>query len=253
MPGTCPMFARTALALLPLCLAAAPAVAPPSATQPSTQPRSLIKVSGALPPEKPGGASDALTVLLDVNDAPDLKPWALTAADYAIKQYPVIAARLATDGFTPPRQFTIVFREMKGVANTARDRITVSAAYARAHPDDLGMIAHELTHVIQRYPRGAGPGWLTEGIADYVRYYVVEPGSKRARFNADRSNYDSGYQASAGFLNYLETANPGVVSKLNQALRTHTYTADTLKTLIGGDPADLWQQFKASLKSPQPK
>ena len=64
-------------------------------------------------------------------------------------------------GFSPNASF---------VAQTSGGRIMLSTPYLLKAPDDLGVLAHEMTHVVQAYssPR---PGWLTEGIADYVRYY----------------------------------------------------------------------------------
>ena len=31
-----------------------------------------------------------------------------------------------------------------------------------------------MVHVIQNYPVGAGPVWVTEGIADYLRWAIFE-------------------------------------------------------------------------------
>ena len=42
------------------------------------------------------------------------------------------------------------------------------ALFASEHPEDTGMVIHELTHIIQNYP-SPDPGWVTEGIADYIR------------------------------------------------------------------------------------
>ena len=35
---------------------------------------------------------------------------------------------------------------------------------------------HETCHVVQRYRGRGNPGWLVEGVADYVRFFVYEPG-----------------------------------------------------------------------------
>ena len=37
-------------------------------------------------------------------------------------------------------------------------------------------MVHETTHVVQAYRRGARPGWLVEGISDYIRFFKFEPG-----------------------------------------------------------------------------
>ena len=237
---------KTLSALLVTCLLAFPLTPVLQAAEPAKQPagggdakapqtRELIQVS----------AKDGLTVLLDVNDVPEAKEWALKAADYAIKWYPELSKRLASEGYEPPKEVTLEFKHMRGVAHTRDRTITIAAKWIKDNPEDIGMVAHELVHVVQRYHRG-GPGWLTEGIADYLRYYVVEPGVDRARFDPDRSSYKSGYQPAAGLLNYIETQKPGAVAKMNDLLRAGQWTDDSFKEIAGGTPDELWEQFKAS-------
>jgi hypothetical protein len=241
--------ALAAAALVAVAGAAGPArAADAPATRPATDKapaaeRKLIKVTGVHADTK-----EPITVVIDVNDAPEHEAWAKEAATYAIKWYPTIERTLATDGFTPPREFRLVFKRMKGVAYTTGNVITVSAEYVSGHQDDRGMVAHELTHVIQRYRRGEG--WLTEGIADYVRYYVVEPGTPRARFDPDRQQYKGGYQPAAGMLNWLETTKgPGVIAKLNAAQRAGKYTPEVFKEVAGGTPDEVWDVYRATLKT----
>jgi len=242
-----PFCACLSLFLAFAVIAAEPATSPASrpASQPSTRPRTIIKVSG------PDGAqaADTITILLDITDAPDLKDWALSAANYAIKWHPEITKSLPSEKFTPAHEVTLVFKQTRGVpAYTSGRAITISIAWIKAHPDDLGMVAHELTHVIQHYTGRNNPGWLVEGIADYIRYYVVEPGSRQGRFNAEKASYKRGYQPAAGLLNWLEARKPGLVVKLNAAMREGTYTPELFNELAGGDPDELWEQFKTSLK-----
>lgn len=202
----------------------------------------LLKLTAALPDSK-----ESLVCLLDVNDAAELEQWGVEAAKYAFKSYPAIEKALASEGFTPPREFRLVIKHDKGVAYTSGTAITINSDYVTKHKDDFGMVAHELTHVIQKYRRGEG--WITEGIADYVRYYVIEPGTRRAAFNAERQSYKNGYQPAAGLLNWLEkTKGPGVVSKLNVALRKGKYTPELFKEITGGSPDEEWDAFKASQK-----
>ena len=235
------VFFLTLLLAASLVRAETPASKP--ATRASTQPRMLIKVSSpAVAPE-----TTPVDILLDVNDAPEVKEWALSAANYAIKWYPEICKKLPTDGFSAPREVTIHFKVMNGVAYTTGQTISVSAAWIKKHPEDLGMIAHELTHVIQHYTRGEKPGWLVEGIADYIRYYFVEPGTKQGGFNPERG-YKGGYNPAAGMLNWLEKEHPGIVVKLNTLLREGKYTGEQFKELAGGDPDTEWEAFKETLK-----
>ena len=239
---------RVLLCLIPLIAATAFAEPPASkpATLPSapstTKPRTLLKVTAA--PQK--GQTEPLVILLDVNDVPELKEWALKAANYAIEWHPKISAQLPSDGFNSPREVTLVFKVMNGVAYTSGKTITISAAWVKKHPEDLGMVAHELTHVIQHYQGRGNPGWLVEGIADYVRYYIVEPGTRGSRFDPARG-YKGGYQPAAALINWLEKEHPGIMVKLNDLMRAGKYTGEQFKDLAGGEPDEVWEMFKGTL------
>ena len=74
--------------------------------------------------------------------------------------------------------------------------------YFKDHPDDIGAMVHETVHVVQRYRTRNNPGWLVEGIADYVRFYKYEPGKLRP-LNPNRAKYDGSYKVTAQFLAYL--------------------------------------------------
>ena len=144
-------------------------------------------------------AKDA-TALVDTNDAPDLKDWGNKAGTLCVEWFPKIAALLPSDGFTAPKEVTLYFDpQMKGVAHASGGKITISAAYVRQHPDDLGMVIHELTHVVQSYPAG-GPGWLVEGIADYIRIVHYEPKAPRPKLDPAKASYKDAYKTTAMFL-----------------------------------------------------
>jgi hypothetical protein len=244
------LFASAALLVgltVPLYAATpAPATPPRATTAPA---RELIRISATLPDSK-----EKITAVVDVNGAPEYKEWGIKAANYALKWYPELDKHLPSDGFTPPREFGIVIREAKGVAYTSGTTITINVGYLKNHTDDLGMVAHELVHVIQHYHGRGNPGWLVEGIADYMRYFVVEPGAKNARFDPERISYKRGYQPAAAMLNYIEKQKPGIVVKLNQIMREGKYKPegkadpDTFKEVTGYEPDALWVDFKASLK-----
>lgn len=192
-------------------------------------------------------ADDPLIINVDVSDAPEMEDWAIGARRYLRHWYPLIAERLASDHFTPPKTVTLRFREkMRGIAATGGTTINIAAHYVKANPDDLGMVAHEATHVIQHYPK-YDPVWLVEGIADYVRYYIVEPGTPRAHFDINKSSYKNGYQPAAGLLDYVQrTYGNNAIVRINAALREDTYKDDLFKELTGKDLDQLWQDFKQS-------
>lgn len=81
-------------------------------------------------------------------------------------------------------------------------KIELSASYMHRHPDDAGMILHEFVHVVQAYPEGPTPGWITEGIADYLRDYILLPEPTRHTPPAI-ADYHRGYTHAATLLDYI--------------------------------------------------
>jgi hypothetical protein len=194
------------------------------------------------------GASDrrvAVKVAVDTTAAPDLADWGVQAKALVEKWHPLIADLLPSPGFTPPTEVKIVFKKMNGVAYTAGDTIVIAADWVREHPDDLGMVVHELTHVVQHYPHNRGAGWLVEGIADHVRFYHYEP--KTVLRLPRRASYRDGYRTTAMFLAWIEkTHDKDVVRKLNDSLRKGDYKDELFKTLTTKGLDELWADFVAA-------
>ena len=202
------------------------------------EPRTVVKI----------GAKDAAAIV-DTNDAPDLKEWGNKAGTLCVAWFPKIAALLPSDGFIVPKEVTLYFDpKMKGVAHALGGKITISAAFVRAHPDDFGMVVHELTHVVQAYPPG-GPGWLVEGIADYIRIVHFEPQAPRPKLDPAKARYKDAYKTAAMFLEWIEQHHTaGVVVKLNAALRTGKYDDGLWTKLTGKSVDELWALFMKSLQ-----
>jgi hypothetical protein len=104
-------------------------------------------------------------------------------------------------------------------------------------------------HIIQAYTGGT-PGWLTEGIADLVRYrYGVNnsaAGWSLPAYSSSQS-YTNAYRVTARFLAWLENhVSSTIVTNLNTALRNHTYTANTWVTLTGKTVDQLWADYGAN-------
>ena len=137
----------------------------------------------------------------------------------------------------------------KGVAATGGGRIVYNPDWFRKHPGDIDVVTHEVMHVVQNYGRGGGPGWLTEGIADYVRYrYGVDnPGANwtLTPFKPEH-NYKNAYRITARFLNHLEQTSPGIVVKLDNAMRTHTYKETIWSDITGKTIDELWSAYAAN-------
>lgn len=201
------------------------------------QPRTVTKI-----------ASKEAVAIVDTNDATDLKEWGNKAGTLCVKWFPKIAALLPSEAFAAPKEVTLYFDpKMKGVAHAIGGRITISAAFVRQHSDDWGMVVHELTHVVQSYPPG-GPGWLVEGIADYVRIVHFEPQAPRPKIDPAKASYKDAYKTTAMFLEWVEKHHaPDLVAKMNAALRQGKYSDDLWTKLTGKTVDELWKLFVESL------
>jgi hypothetical protein len=134
-----------------------------------------------------------------------------------------------------------------GVAATGGGRVVFNPEWFRKHPGDIDVVTHEVMHIVQHYGNSGGPGWLTEGIADYVRYKfgVDNPGAEWALpdFRSTQS-YTNSYRITARFLAWLESHNyKGIVKKLDNSLREHTFTKDTWKKETGKSLDELWTAY----------
>jgi hypothetical protein len=192
------------------------------------------------------------TITIDACDTPELQEWSARVLCPIVREwYPRIAALLPVEGFTPPREVSIRFDPgMKGVAATSGTRISCAADWFRANlqGEAAGSVVHELVHVVQQYggsrpgnpePHRA-PGWLVEGIADYIRWFLYEPQSHGAdavwirRVPSAKLHFDAGYRQTANFLDWVtRTYDRELVRKLNIAGRNQTYRKDLWKEFTG--------------------
>ena len=220
----------------------------------------LLLARSAVAAEKPapvwtGTATNAQGAVLakisvEAHETPELAEWGKRAGALCAEWYPKIHALLASEGFTPPDQVTLRFRaEMKGVAAASGNVINFAAGYVRGHTNDWGMVVHELTHVVQSYPPG-GPGWLVEGIADYVRLTHFEPKAPRPRVDLDKSSYRDAYKTTAMFLEWAARKHDAkLVVKLNAALRQHKYSREMWREITGKLVDELWADYIAELRA----
>lgn len=135
----------------------------------------------------------------------------------------------------------------KGVAETSGSRILFSTKYMNSHPTDIDVVTHEVMHIVQGYGYGSGPVWLTEGIADFIRYeYGVDNvGSKwyLPAFKPTQSYKDS-YRVTARFFEWInQKVKPGMIVQIDKELRNHTYTEATWAALCGKSIDDLWADY----------
>jgi hypothetical protein len=94
------------------------------------------------------------------------------------------------------------------------------------------------------------PGWLVEGVADYIRWFHYEPESLRPRPDPARAKYTDSYRTTAAFLNYVVQAHDrDVVQKLNTAMRAGRYNDETWKQYTGMTVDGLWAEYIKMLEN----
>jgi hypothetical protein len=222
-------------------------------TAPSTAPttRAAIELRGKF-------------VTIDCSQAPDLKDWAeQTLLPVCELWYPKIVQMLPSDGYVAPERFTIQFRPMRAgtPAATAGTRIMCNIDWFRRNlkGEAAGAVVHEMVHVVQQYGRARrenpnaaqNPGWLVEGIPDYIRWFKYEPEKHGADIrNPDRARFDGSYRVSANFLNWVtDKYDPQIVQKLNASMRAGKYGGDVWKAATGKTVEDLGAEWKAGVQA----
>jgi hypothetical protein len=100
------------------------------------------------------------------------------------------------------------------------------------------------------------PGWIVEGIPDYIRWYLFEPKTRGAEIsprNVERARYDASYRVSANFLNWVvANHDKELVRKLNAAAREGNYRAELWSHWTGHTVQELGEKWKASLAQSGP-
>jgi Peptidase of plants and bacteria len=187
-------------------------------------------------------------IVVDVADDLEMKTWAENTARVCERAYPMINEELKSDGFKPPRRISMALKKSyRGVAAASGDRIVGSVSYFKQHRDDVGAMVHETTHVVQHY-RGQNPGWLVEGVSDYVRFFKFEPG-KIGKINAERAHYNGSYRVTAAFLAFVAGKyDKELVKKLNKLMREGHYKDEIFHELTGKNLHELDEEWRASLK-----
>jgi hypothetical protein len=159
--------------------------------------------------------------------------------------YPQLAA--SYNNKTARKITMIIDTAYKGVAETSNDIITISSAWMHKHPEDIDVITHEVMHIVQNYGESTGPGWLTEGIADYVRYkFGVNNQAANWSLPAYKAgqDYTNSYRITARFLVWLEkNVKPGIVKIMDEQLRQHTFNAHSWQQQTGKNIDELWREY----------
>ncbi|MGL6193434.1 MAG: basic secretory protein-like protein [Thermoguttaceae bacterium] len=191
-----------------------------------------------------------LQVEIDCSDSPNSAQWAETGAKIAKEWFPKLVELMDGDDFEPNSSMKIVIKKMDGVAYASGNTVTISENWITQHPEDLGMVVHELIHLVQAYHGRRIPGWVTEGIADYIRFFIYEPGNVGVKVNPDRNKYTDSYRITACFFDWIvKNKDPKFITKLNDICRRGEYSREnTFQTLLGKDVDALWEEYTNSLR-----
>lgn len=185
---------------------------------------------------------------IDVSDFPESRAWAESAKAVIQDWYPTVTSLLATKDFKAPKRVRIVIKkEISAPAWASGDTITVSGKWITSRPDDLGMMVHEVTHIIQSYPRNrANVGWLVEGIADYVRWWRYEPESPRPRIDKQKAKHTDSYRTTAYWLAWVSKKyDMRLIPQLDAELRKGVDPMPVFEKVTGKTAEDLWKEFVA--------
>jgi hypothetical protein len=202
-------------------------------------------------------------ITIDTSETPDLTDWAHRELAPVVREwYPKLVRLLPSEGYEAPRKVTITFSaDMRGVAATGGTRVRCAAGWFRQNlqGEARGAVVHELAHVVQNYglarrtnPNATRtPGWVVEGICDYIRWFLYEPethGADITARNIAQARYDGNYRISGNFLHLVTGKyDKDIVRKLNAAARAGRYSEELWKTATGRTVQELGDEWKAEM------
>jgi hypothetical protein len=203
-------------------------------------------------------------ITIDTSETPDLTEWAHKELAPVVREwYPKLVKMLPSDGYEAPRKVSITFSaDMRGVAATGGTRVRCAAGWFRQNlqGEAKGAVVHELAHVVQNYGLARRtnrqatrtPGWVVEGICDYIRWFLYEPethGADITARNISRARYDGNYRISGNFIHWVTGKyDKDIVRKLNTAARAGQYSEELWKTATGRTVQELGDEWKAELE-----
>ena len=202
---------------------------------------------------------------IDITDASDLRDW----CDHELRPvvqawYPKIVELLPSDGFVAPSRVDLRFQDesrMRGnPAYASGTVITLNTQWFRRElkREARGAVVHEMAHVVQSYTqnrrnaRTTTPGWIVEGIPDYIRWFLYEPESKGAEIT-ERSfasaTHDASYRVTGNFFDFLtRTYDRDFIVKLNSAVRDGRYDPNFWMEAFDKSAPELEKEWKADCR-----
>lgn len=163
--------------------------------------------------------------------------------------YPQLVNRFALDPSIEPNNVVTVILtpDISSPIEISGTIITINSNWLRQHPNDTGLLTHELTLLVQDYPSGA-PSWFSNGMADYARS-VYGPGDddwSLPNTVQPQDSYTQGGGVTARFLLWLEQhTRPDIVDQLNHALQKQQSFPTAFQNLTHSTLDQSWSQYKA--------
>ncbi|MEJ6578563.1 MAG: basic secretory protein-like protein [Akkermansiaceae bacterium] len=211
--------------------------------------------------------SGKFTYTLDSTDAPDLADWAAERLIPVMDDwYPKIIEMLPVPGVAPSTEITFTLKRAENLPQNLRGvpayasgaSVVFNADFMRREVggEAVGAGIHEIVHVVQfagrdekgRITRGKRlPTWVTEGAADYIRWFLFEPEKNGARINQrnfEQARYDSSYRISAHFFDWVvKNYDKELMRHLNLSIH-EGYREEIWKTWTGKTLQELGSEWK---------
>ncbi len=201
--------------------------------------------------------------VVDATDAPHYEKWVKAElAPVILEWYPKIIELLPSKGYQAPTKVTLQFKNdvPSGVpAYATGSSITMNAPWFenQLKREAKGCVVHELVHVVQNYwlaPRlnpnpKRTPSWVTEGLADYIRWFLYEPESRGAHYTPaqiKKMKHDASYRISANFIDWVSRNHEEDIARLiNDAARNGRYGEDLWMQHTGSSIEELARGWKS--------
>ncbi|MDE1191719.1 MAG: basic secretory protein-like protein [Arachidicoccus sp.] len=169
--------------------------------------------------------------------------------DAFFKVYPQEAAIYNQQ--SPKHVIFVIDPEYTGVAASADSLTRFNPKWYEQNPNDIDVVTHEVMHLVQAYYLNHyDPSWVTEGIADFVRYTLgvnnAAANWSLTPFNSSQS-YTNSYRITARFFVWIVNKyDKNIVKKLDVAMRNNTYTDTFWKDNTGRSVDELWAEYAAN-------
>jgi len=185
---------------------------------------------------------ESVGVNLNVTQVPRLENWGFHAKELITLWAYRIARILDIEKYPHNIDLTIQ-KSDDGIAFTDSNAITVSSHWIEKYPEDIGLIVHEAVHVVQLCPE-FDPGWVTEGIADYIRRHLYEKKPLEwFPICEEEKGCEAAYRITGGFFLWVTNfKNSDFIKILNTAMKNGEYEPDIFFQTTSKDLDPLWQE-----------